>query len=124
MQRDDVMIMFLLHWPSAFTGWLVSMITWRATCLPYSLRLPLIAQRRQHAPPIYQALHEWNGNIHTPSSRPDIFAHTLDPVAELVDARIPLLQPAPHALDLLHIQNLWLYPVDPCDLGNLINLTP
>jgi hypothetical protein len=39
----------------------------------------------------------------TRSSRPDVLAYTLDPVAELVDAGIPLLQSAPHALDLLHI---------------------
>lgn len=37
------------------------------------------------------------------SSSPDVLADTLDPVAQLVDASVPLLQSPPHALDLLHV---------------------
>ena len=55
------------------------------------------------------------------SSSPHILAHTLDPVTQVVDACIPLLQSPPHVLDLLHVQHLWLYPVDPSDLSNLVD---
>lgn len=42
-------------------------------------------------------------------------------MTQLIDTGIPLLQPTPHALDLLHVQNLGLYPVDLRDLRDLVD---
>lgn len=44
---------------------------------------------------------------------PDVLAHAFDPVAQLIDTAIPVPQTAPHAVNLLHIQYLWLHPIDP-----------
>lgn len=54
---------------------------------------------------------------------PHILSNALDPVTQLVDTSIPILQTVPHALDLLHIQNLRLHPVYLGDLSHLINGT-
>lgn len=53
--------------------------------------------------------------------RPHIFANTLDPVSELVDAAVPLLQSYPHVFDLTSIQDLGLDPVDSRNLGDLVD---
>lgn len=53
---------------------------------------------------------------------PDVLAHVFDPVTQLVHALVPLLQPLPHSLDLLHVQHLGLDPVDVRDLRDLVDL--
>ena len=47
------------------------------------------------------------------SRGPDVLSHAFDPVAQLIDTAIPVPQPPPHAVNLLHIQYLWLHPIDP-----------
>lgn len=54
-------------------------------------------------------------------SRPYILANLLNPIPQLIDTRVPILQPQPHVLNLLHIQHLRLHPVDPRHLGHLID---
>ena len=56
--------------------------------------------------------------------RPNIFPYAFDPVPQLVYARIPILQPHPHVINLLHIQHFWLDPIDPRDLCHLVNTPP
>ncbi|KAI9150167.1 glycosylphosphatidylinositol transamidase [Paramyrothecium foliicola] len=48
----------------------------------------------------------------------------LNPVAQLVDIRIPLEQPLAHVADLLHVHHLGLDPGDVRHLINLINSSP
>ena len=57
------------------------------------------------------------------SRRPDIFPDPLDPIAQLIHARIPILQSQPHAVNLLHIQHFGLHPVDPRHLRHLVDAT-
>ena len=52
---------------------------------------------------------------------PDILPHAFDPVPQIINITIPLLQTLPHAFDLSLLEHLWLYPVDPCDFVNLID---
>ena len=52
---------------------------------------------------------------------PHILTNALDPVTQLVNTRIPVLESVPHASNLVHIQHLGLHPVDLGDLSNLIN---
>lgn len=52
---------------------------------------------------------------------PDILANTLDPMTELIDTRIPILQAIPHAINLLHIQHFGLHPVDVRHLRDLVD---
>lgn len=54
-------------------------------------------------------------------SRPYILANLLYPIPQLIDARVPILQPQPHVLNLLHVQHLRLHPVYPCYLSHLID---
>lgn len=42
-------------------------------------------------------------------------------MTKLIDPGIPILQTVPHAINLLHIQNLGLHPVDMRHLCDLIN---
>lgn len=42
-------------------------------------------------------------------------------MTQLVHACIPLLQTIAHAVDLLHVQDLGLHPVDAGDLGHLVD---
>jgi hypothetical protein len=67
-------------------------------------------------PPLATHLH--------PLRRPNILPHPLDPVPQLVHTRIPILQPDPHVIDLLHIQHLRLHPVDPRHCRHLIDTPP
>lgn len=55
---------------------------------------------------------------------PDILTHALDPVTQLVNTGIPVLQPVPHPINLLHIQNLGLHPIDLRHARNLIDRAP
>ena len=55
------------------------------------------------------------------SRSPNILPNPLYPVPELVDTGIPLLQPRPHIIDLLHIKHLGLHPANPRHLGHLID---
>ncbi len=57
----------------------------------------------------------------TISCGPDIFPDSFYPVSEIVHTRVPVLQPQPHIVDLLHVQHLWLHPVDPRNLRNLVD---
>lgn len=42
-------------------------------------------------------------------------------MTELVHASVPILQPVPHSVDLLHIQHLRLHPVDLRHAGHLVD---
>ena len=42
----------------------------------------------------------------------------------MIDTRIPLLEPPPHTLNLLHIQHLGLHPINPRHLGHLVDGPP
>lgn len=53
--------------------------------------------------------------------RPHILSYALDPVPQLINATIPILQPHPHIINLLHIQHLRLDPVDSRNLRHLID---
>lgn len=55
------------------------------------------------------------------SRRPNVLPHPFDPIAQLINARIPILQPEPHAINLLHIQDFRLHPVDPRHLRHLVD---
>ena len=44
---------------------------------------------------------------------PDVLPLGFDPHAQPIDTVIPFIQTPPHAFNLLHIQDLWLHPVDP-----------
>ena len=59
-----------------------------------------------------------------PLRRPDILPHPLDPIPQLVNTAIPILQPHPHIINLLHIQHLRLHPVDPRNLRHLVDTAP
>lgn len=65
-----------------------------------------------------------NNHVFLCSRSPNILAHTLDPIPQLVHARIPILQPQPHAVDLLHVQHLGLHPIDARNLGHLVDAPP
>jgi hypothetical protein len=52
---------------------------------------------------------------------PNILTSSLDPVTELINTSIPILKTVSHAINLIHIKNLRLNPVDLCNLSNLIN---
>ena len=57
----------------------------------------------------------------TTKCSPQVFAHTLDPVAQITDVVIPILEPYTYALDLTLLEHLWLDPVDLRHLGDLID---
>jgi hypothetical protein len=57
------------------------------------------------------------------SGRPHVLADALDPRAQPVHVAVPLAQAQAHALDLLHVKDLWLDPVDASDLGDLVDGT-
>ena len=56
-----------------------------------------------------------------PSRRPYVLPDALNPIPQLIDATIPILQPQPHVINLLHIQHLRLHPIDPRNLGHLVD---
>lgn len=55
--------------------------------------------------------------------RPNILSYPLDPVPQLINATIPILQPHPHVINLLHIQYLRLHPINSRNLRHLIDTT-
>ena len=45
-------------------------------------------------------------------------------MTQRVDARVPILEPQPHVVNLLHVQHLGLHPVDPRHLCYLVDAPP
>jgi hypothetical protein len=58
------------------------------------------------------------------SCSPDVLAHPLDPVTQLINAAVPFPQSSPHVANLCWIQNLGLYPVDSRNFSDLIDGAP
>jgi len=63
----------------------------------------------------------FSANKLNPLCCPHILSNTFDPVTQLIDARIPLPQPQSHVVNLLHVKDLRLHPVDPCNFRHLVN---
>ena len=53
--------------------------------------------------------------------RPNILPHPLNPIPQLIDTAIPILEPHPHVINLLHIQHLRLDPTNPRNLRDLVD---
>lgn len=52
---------------------------------------------------------------------PDVLPHAFDPVPKLIDTAIPIPQTASHTVNLLHIQDLRLHPIDPSYSRDLVD---
>lgn len=55
---------------------------------------------------------------------PNVLANPFNPVSKLVNPGVPLFKPVTHTLNLLHVENFRLHPVDLRDPSDLINRAP
>ena len=55
------------------------------------------------------------------SSSPDIFPNALDPITQIIDAAVPLLQAGAHPRHLVAVEHLGLDPLDAGDAADLVD---